>query len=236
MSDRKKSLFRKGMHDGIPIGLGYLAVAFTLGISAGNDGMNFAEAGLMSLLMHASAGEFAAMTVIAADAGLFEMIFTTIIVNMRYMLMSCALSQKLDKKTKLIHRFFIAHFVTDELFGISMALDEPLKPAYYYGAVLIASPGWVLGTIAGTIVGNVLPASVSACLSIALYGMFIAIVVPPAKKNRTILALVVISMLLSTVCTFVPFVRELSSGTRIIILTVLISAVAAIVRPVEVSA
>ncbi len=229
----RKKKFLKGLRDGLPIGLGYFAVAFTLGITAGNSGMNWFQAGLMSALMVASAGEFAAMTVIATGGSLLEMAITTVIVNMRYLLMSCALSQKINRKRSFAHRFFISQFVTDELFGIAMAEENSFEPEYYYGGALMSAPLWTLGTILGCAVGNILPAAISACLGIALYGMFIAIVIPPARKSRVIFMVVAVSMLLSTAFEYIPFVKNLSSGNKIIILTVLIAAAAAIIKPVD---
>lgn len=229
----RKKEFRRGLRDGIPIGLGYFAVAFSLGISAGNAGISPFQAGLMSFLMHASAGEFAAITVIGTGAGLLEMAVTTLIVNMRYLLMSCALSQKIDRKRSFSHRFLISHFVTDELFGIAMAREGAFAPEYYYGGALVASLGWVSGTVLGALVGNVLPEAISGCLTIALYGMFIAIVLPPAKRSRTLLVVVLSSMLASALFTYLPVVKRLSSGNRIIILTVVIAALAALIKPID---
>jgi len=232
IKQKRKKLFLKGMRDGVPIGMGYFAVAFTLGITARNAGMNWFQAGLMSALMTASAGEFAALTVIASSGALFEMVLTTIIVNMRYMLMSCALSQKINRERSFAHRFVISHFVTDEFFGIAMNTEGSFEPEYYYGAAIVGWPCWIAGTALGCAVGNILPASISACLGIALYGMFIAIVIPPARKNATIFGVVLISMLSSLAVEYIPLVKNLSSGNKIIILTVLISAIAALVRPV----
>lgn len=233
MTSHNKKMFKLGLKHGVPIGLGYFAVAFTLGLSAGNIGFNPFTAGLMSLLMHASAGQFAAMNVISAGSGYIEMAVTTVIINLRYFLMSCSLSQKLKKDTAVGHRFLISHFITDELFGISIALDEPLVPAYYYGAALVASPGWVFGTALGCLLGNVLPGTIAACLSIALYGMFLAIVIPPAKKNHFLMGVVIISMLVSAAFTVLPVVKKMSSSTQVIVLTIVISAIAAIVKPIN---
>ncbi len=228
-----KKEFKHGLHDGIPIGLGYFAVAFTLGIAAGNAGMTWFQSGLMSALMVASAGEFGAITVIAAEGTLIEMAVTTAIINMRYILMSCALGPKIDKERGFFHRFILAHFVTDELFAINMSHASRVIPEYYYGAILTSAPAWVVGTALGCAVGNVVPEWVGACLGISLYGMFIAIIVPPAKRDKTLLMVVLAAIALSTLFDTVPGLNSLSSGNRIIIITVVVAAAAALLKPVK---
>ncbi len=234
---KKSTFFIKGMRDGIPIGMGYLAVAFTLGISAKNAGLTAFQAAVMSITMHASAGEFAAITMIATNASILEMIFTEVIVNLRYILLSCSLSQKLDIKMPFFHRFFLAFDMTDEVFGVSMASAElnggKLHPYYTYGAMSVASPGWVVGTFLGVALGNILPGQVLNALSVALYGMFIAIIIPPAKKSKVILGLIVVTMLASSLFTVLPGIKELSSGIRIIILTLLIAGGGALLFPIK---
>ena len=184
-----KKIFREGMRDGLPIGLGYLAVSFSLGITARNIGLTPFQGFLVSLLNNASAGEYAGFTVMAADAAYIEIIFITFITNIRYLLMSCALSQRFSPDTPLIHRFFIGYDVTDELFGITIARKGYLNPCYTYGAMLLAIPGWSIGTAIGVMAGNILPARIVGALSVALFGMFIAIIIPPAKKNPINVAL-----------------------------------------------
>ncbi len=228
-----KRWFLKGMHDGIPISTGYFAVALTLGIAAGNAGLTALEATVMSLTMHASAGQFAAMELIASGAGYLEMVMTEIVVNLRYMLMSCALSQKIRRDIPFIHRFFVAYDVTDEIFGISSAVEGKLNPFYTYGAMAVASPGWAGGTCVGAILGNVLPDRLLSAMSLALYGMFIAIVVPPARKNRVLAGLVLVSLAVSGIFTWLPVIGQLSPGFRIMILTVVLAGAAAMLFPVE---
>ena len=232
-----KKWFLKGMRHGVPIGLGYFAVAFTLGITAKNVGLTPIQSALMSFTMHASAGEFAVLTVIAAGSGYLEMAITQLVINLRYLLMSCALSQKVSEKLWYPHRFFVSYFITDEIFGISSTVDGYLNPWYSYGAACVASPGWVLGTFLGAVVGNILPANVASAMNVALYGMFLAIIIPPARKNKVIAVIVVASMVASTLLTFladaIAEVVTLSSGMRILILTVLIAGIAAYVHPVE---
>jgi len=228
-----KKWFLKGMRHGVPIGLGYFAVAFTLGITAKNIGMTPLQSAFMSFTMHASAGEFAAMTVIAAGSGYVEMAITQLVINLRYLLMSCALSQKVSEKMPFAHRFFISYYITDEIFGISSTVDGHLNPWYTYGAASVASPGWVLGTLLGAVVGNILPANVASAMNVALYGMFLAIIIPPARKHKVIAIIVAVSMVASTVFTLLAKYIPLSSGMRILILTVVIAGVAAYVHPIE---
>ena len=225
--------FFKGMRDGVPIALGYFAVAFTLGITAGKAGMNALQSSLMSALMLASAGEFAAISMIGSGAGVMEMIVTTVVINMRYLLMSSALSQKVQQNRPFFHRIFMSYAVTDEIFGISMTVPGKLNPFYQYGAASVAAPGWILGTFLGTMVGMILPAPVMSAMSVAIYGMFLAVVIPPARKNKIIAAVVVISMSVSLLFQSIPGLKNISSGFQIILLTVLISAAAAILFPVQ---
>lgn len=219
--------YKKGLHDGIPIALGYFAVAFTLGITAKNIGMTPIQAAVSSMLLHASAGQYAAMTVIASGTGYLEMVMTTLIVNLRYLLMSCALSQKAGSEMKLGHRMVVSYYITDEIFGIASAVEGKLNPFYNYGAATLAGPGWTLGTFLGALLGAALPARLGSALGIALYGMFIAIIIPPAKKSKIICGIVVVSMFCSYLFSRLPVLKEISEGFKIIILTVVIAGFAA---------
>ncbi|MBQ9120518.1 MAG: AzlC family ABC transporter permease [Lachnospiraceae bacterium] len=232
-TQENKKWFLAGMRHGVPIGLGYFAVAFTLGITAKSIGLTPLQAALMSFTMHASAGEFAAMTVIAAGSGYLDMAITQLVINLRYLLMSCALSQKVSERVRFPHRFFISYFITDEIFGISSTVPGELNPWYTYGAACVASPGWVLGTFLGAVVGNILPANVASAMNVALYGMFLAIIIPPARKNKVIAVIVLVSMLASSIFTLLADIIPLSSGMRILVLTVVIAGIAAYVHPVE---
>ena len=224
--------YKKGLCDGIPIALGYFAVAFTLGITAKNAGLTAFEAFLAAALTNASAGGYAGFSLISENASYIEMALTQLVVNARYLLMACALSQKLSPKTSTLHRSLIAFDVTDEIFGISVAVDGELNPFYNYGAMTVAIPGWALGTFFGVIMGNILPLSLVSALSVGLYGMFLAIIIPPARKNKIIAGLVVISMISSLIFKVMPLLSGISEGLRVIILTVAISLAAAIFFPV----
>lgn len=228
-----KSCFVKGFRDGIPISLGYFAVSFSLGIAARSAGFTAFQALLMSLFNNASAGEFAAFTLIGAGAGYLEVALMTLVTNARYLLMSCALSQKLDESVPLLPRMLIGFDVTDEIFGVSISYPGKLNPWYSYGVILIALPGWTLGTYFGVLMGNALPVRLVSALSVALYGMFIAVFMPPARKNHVIAGLVVASMVLSWLLTTVELFHFMSSGARVIFLTVAISAFAAWRFPVR---
>ena len=229
----RRQWFAKGIRDGVPIALGYLAVSLTIGISARNAGLTAFQATLASLLNNASAGEFIGFTLIAAQASYLEVFLMEAVANARYLLMSCALSQKLRPETPLWHRLLIGFEVTDEVFGISIAVPGKLEPFYTFGAMTMAIPGWAAGTCLGVILGNILPANIVSALSVSLYGMFIAIFVPPARKNKVIAALVIISFVASYLFTELPCFAGLSSGVKIIILTLAISLGAAILFPVK---
>lgn len=231
--ERNRTWFLKGMKDGIPIALGYFAVAFALGIAAKKAGMTAMQAGIMSITMLASAGQYGAITVIAGGGGYLQMAITTLIVNLRYLLMSCALSQKVDPNLGLRHRFLLSYPVTDEIFGIAMATPGRLNPFYNYGAAAVAAPGWTMGAFLGATAGAILPQRVENALSVALYGMFLAIIIPAGKKNRTVAGIVAISMLSSFLFTKMPVLGDISSGMQIILLTVLISGAAAVFFPVK---
>lgn len=231
--DSHHDTIRQGFRDGIPIGLGYLAVSFTLGITARNAGLNWFQGFITSALINASAGEYAGFTAIRDGAGILSLILVTIVANARYFLMACALSQRLDPKMRLGHRMGMGFYLTDEIFGITIARKGYADPFYTYGAAMIASPCWALGTALGIIVGNILPANFVSALSVALYGMFIAVITPAARKDKVVAILIAISFALSFTCSKLPFLADMAEGTRVIILTVVIAAVAAIVRPIK---
>lgn len=229
----RKAVWRKGVQDGIPIGLGYFAVSFAFGIMAKDAGMTVFQAGLISFTNLTSAGQFAAIGLITGGATYAEMALTQLIINLRYCLMSCALSQKWDPKVPFFHRLIVAHSVTDEVFGVSILRDGYLNPWYNYGVMSMSIPGWVGGTVIGALCGAILPDSLTSALGIAIYGMFLAIVLPPAKKDRATAAVVIGAMIFSTVFQMTPVLKEVSSGFQIIIITLLVAGVAAVIKPVE---
>lgn len=223
--------FRDGMKNGIPIGLGYLAVSFSLGIMAKKAGLTPFQGLLASFLCNASAGEYAGFSIIAAGATYLEMALAIFIANARYLLMSCAFVQRFSPKTSIFHRLIMAFDITDEVFAISIARPGFLNPYYTYGAMTTTMPLWAIGTALGVMAGNMLPIRLVSAFSVALYGMFLAVIIPPARKDKIIAGLIVICFVLSFLSCYIPFVKEMSDGTKTIVLTVLISAVAAIIFP-----
>lgn len=221
------------MKDGLPIGTAYFAVAFSLGISASSAGLTAFQGFMASLLTAASAGQYAGFAVIAEHGPYIEMVLMTVVASARYLLMSCALSQRLSEDLPLGHRVGLAFYLTDEIFGITIARPGMVNPVYTYGADLVAAPLWAAGTALGIVLGNVLPLRLVSALSVALYGMFLAIVIPPAREDKTVLGVVAVSFAASWLFGVIPGVSALSAGSRIIILTVLISAAAAAFFPVE---
>ena len=207
----RRSVFMAGVHDGVPIALGYFVVAFTLGILAKTAGL----------------------TVIAAQAPYLEIAVLTLVANARYFLMAAALTQRFAPETSLLHRLAVSFGVTDEIFGITVARGGALNPYYNYGAMAISVPAWAAGTSAGILAGGILPAAVVSALSVALYGMFVWVVLPAAKKSRPIGGMVLASCVLSLAATYAPVTSELSGGTRTILLTLLIAGVGAALFPID---
>lgn len=228
-----KGSFQRGLKDGVPIGLGYFAVSFTFGIMAVGAGLRTGDAVLISLTNLTSAGQFAGIGIIAAGGSYWEMALTQLIINLRYCLMSFSLAQKLERGVPQWHRYVVAFGVTDEIFGVSAVQKGRLSPWYNYGAMCVAIPGWTLGTLAGAVSGNLLPAFLVSALSVAIYGMFLAVIIPPAKTNRAVLLVVIAAMAVSSLFAAVPFLKQVSSGFVIIITTILVAGAATWLFPVK---
>lgn len=220
------------MSHGIPICLGYLSVSFGFGILAvSKAGLSVFEASVISASNLTSAGQKAGIDVIAAGGTIIEMILLQLTINIRYSLMALSLSQKLDKRFTTPHRLMASYGITDEIFAVCSAQKTPLTPAYMYGMILIAAVGWITGTALGAAAGELLPVSVSKAMEIVLYGMFIAIIIPPAKKQHSVLFVIAIAAALSVVFRYcLPMVSE---GFAIIISAVTASAAAALIFPVK---
>ncbi len=228
---RNGASFRRGLMHGIPIALGYLSVSFGFGILAVKSGLSVTEASMISLLNLTSAGQAAGVGVMAHGGSLAEMALVQLTINIRYALMALSLSQKLDKRFTLPHRMLAAYGITDEIFGVCAAQEEPLVPVYMYGMTLIAATGWVTGTFLGAFAGALLPPPVTAALGIVLYGMFLAIIVPPAKKQRSILCVVLAAAAMSVVCKYLlPMISE---GFAVIICAAAASVLGALLFPRE---
>nr|WP_302596825.1 AzlC family ABC transporter permease [uncultured Cellulosilyticum sp.] len=230
---KKSSNFKQGVKHGIPICLGYFAVSFAFGMLAKEKGLTAFQAVILSITNVTSAGQFAGINLMAASATYYEVICTQIVLNLRYALMSCSLSQKLESNTGLGHRLLVSYGVTDEIFGVSVCKDGKLSPYYSYGLIVISVLGWTMGTLLGVISGEFLPASISSALGIALYGMFLAIIIPPAKINKVVCGVVISAMVGSVLFSILPYLKEISFGFRIIILTLIIAGIAAWLFPVD---
>lgn len=229
----KRQWFLRGMRAGIPISMGYFAVSIALGIAAKRAGIPSLIAALTSLLSNASAGEYAGFTLIAAHAAYIEVIFMQAVVNARYLLMSASLSQKLDERVRLWERLLLGFTVTDEIFGVSVAVPGRLDPCFTYGCFVVSTLGWTGGTLFGAVLGEILPLRLVSALGVGLYGMFISVFLPASKKNKVVAGTVVIGFALSFAFATLPYLRQLSEGLRVILLTVVISLGAAILFPVK---
>ena len=225
--------YLNGFKKGIPICLGYISVSFTFGIMVVNSGLPVWMALFISMTNLTSSGQFAGTNLILAGAGYFEITLATFIINIRYMLMSLSLSQKIDKNTKTRDKLIFSFGITDEVFAVASTEENNVNTPYMYGLVTMPYIGWSLGTLLGAIASNLLPDSLSGAMGIALYGMFIAIIIPPARQNRLLAGLIVVSMLLSLIFATAPILSSIPSGTSILILTIVISAAAAILFPIK---
>ena len=225
--------FKKGVRDGIPIGLGYFAVSFTFGMMSVAGGLRIIDAVLISFTNLTSAGQFAGLDIIIAGGTYLEMALTQLIINLRYMLMSFSLSQKLVRDEPAVLHLGVAFGITDEIFGVSASQPGRISSFYSFGAMSMGIPGWTLGTLAGAISGNLLPAFVLNALSVAIYGMFLAIIIPASKHDRRVLGAVAAAMAMSTLFTVAPVLKNISSGFSIIIITLLVAGTAAFVAPIE---
>ena len=225
--------YRTGVNRGLPVGVGYFSVSFGFGAMAAAQGIRALDATLISMTNLTSAGQFAGLTVIAAGATILEMILTQLVINSRYALMSLALGPRFGPSVGTGKRLLAAFFNTDEVFALGMAREGALTPSYFIGAGVVAALGWTSGTAMGALAGSVLPLGVRAALGVMLYGMFIAIVVPQARKEKPILLGVVLALVFSCLFTWVPVLKEISAGLAIVICTVAAAAICAVLCPVE---
>ncbi len=235
MKKEKNITFRpeylKGFKDGFPIGLGYLSVSFAFGIMAVAKGLPPVAAILISMTCLTSAGQVAGVESIAALGGFAEIAAAQLIINLRYSLMSLSLSQKLCKKYGMLHRLVTSFGITDEVFAVASARAGEVTPPYMYGLITLPYIMWASGTALGALLGNILPEIVKSALGIAIYGMFIAIVIPQAKRFRGVLAVSLIAAALSCVIRFVPIFSGITSGFSVIICTVIAAAAGALLFP-----
>ena len=225
--------FKKGLLDGIPICLGYLSVSFAFGIFSVSNGLTPWETMLISMTCVTSAGQLAAVPIIAGAGSLLELAISQLVINIRYALMSVSLSQKLDNKVTTLDRFLISFVNTDEVFAVASSQDGALGKRYLYGLILTPWLGWTGGTILGALAGNILPAIVTSSLGVAIYGMFIAIIVPEMKQSRPTALCVIIAAALSCLFFFVPVLQSIPTGTTIIICACVASIIMAVAAPIE---
>ena len=222
-----------GVRRGMPVGMGYLSVSFGFGALCASQGIRVLPAAIISASNVTSAGQFAGLTLILAAAGLWEVILTQLIINSRYALMSLALSQRMGEKIGFFPRLFIAFMNTDEIFALAMSRKEPLTVPFLLGLGLLPFIGWTGGTILGALAGSVLPESIRTALGVMLYSMFVAIVIPPAKREKPVMAAVLLALVCSSCLDWVPFLQSISAGIAIVISTGVAAGIAAIRFPIQ---
>ncbi len=229
----KNKDFANGLKDGIPIALGYYSVSMAFGLTAAMLGFPVWSAVLVSLTNVTSAGQAAAIQIMAQCGKLLEIAITTLIINMRYFLMSLSVSQKADSSMSVLKRLAVSFGITDEIFAVSMQRKKPLTASYMAGLILLPVIGWTSGTFTGAVATNFLPDEVSAAMGIALYGMFIAIIVPPSRDSKNVMLTVIMAVAASVLFSYAPLLKSISSGWATIIITVIVSSLAATFMPVK---
>lgn len=221
--------FKKGIMDGIPIALGYLSVSFTFGMMAVSYGLDVWFAVMISLLNLTSAGQFSGLTLMIEQASLLELALSQLIINLRYALMSLSLTQKVEAKTSSAHRTLMSFAITDEIFAMAASQPGKVGSSYFYGLMTLPIVGWTLGTLLGAVAYSLLPQSIQVALGIAIYGMFIAIIIPPARKERSVLFVVIVGAITSCVLTWL----KISSGFAVIICAIIAAGLGAICFPIK---
>lgn len=232
MSHTSPYRYFDGLRDGLPIGLGYLSVSFGFGITAVGEGLRFLEALIISMTNLTSAGQVAGVTVIVAAGTILEMILTQFVINLRYSLMGITLTQRLDKRCTTPHRLLMSFGLTDEIFAVAASKPYPVGPSYFYGLMTLPYIGWAGGTLLGALAGQILPESIRVAMGIMIYAMFVAIILPPMKKDHGVLGAVLIAALLSCAVAYLPFLSWISEGFSIIICAIVAAVVMAILRPI----
>ena len=222
-----KNNYRAGLKTGLPVGIGYFSVSFGFGAMAAAQGIRALDAALISVTNLTSAGQFAGLTLILASAGLWEMVLTQLVINSRYALMSLALSQRMGKEIGILQRMLIAYINTDEIFALAMAEKNPLTTSFMMGLGTLPMIGWTFGTLFGALAGSVLPVSIRTALGVMLYGMFVAIVIPPARKEQPVFYTMMLALVFSCLFTWLPGLKHVSAGISIVICTVAAAAICA---------
>ena len=224
--------YTRGVRTGIPVGVGYFSVSFGFGAMAAAQGIKALDATLISVSNLTSAGQFAGLTLMVAGATLWEVILTQLVINSRYALMSLALSQRMGNRIGILPRFLIAFFNTDEIFALAMAEKQPLTVPFLLGLGLTPILGWTAGTLCGASAGSVLPLSVRTALGVMLYGMFVAIVVPPAKQEKPVLFVCLLALCFSCCFRWLPLLKQVSAGIAIVVCTVVAAGICAWLFPI----
>ena len=225
--------FTKGIRDGIPIALGYFSVSIAFGLMAVEAGCTWVEAMLISLTNLTSAGQFAGVTVLAHMGTYIEMALTQLVINSRYALMGISLSQKVNARFKGLWRVILGFAITEEIFAVAIGQEGEISRRYFAGLAIVPIIGWTSGTIVGAVLGNIMPEIITSALGVALYGMFIAVVVPKAHENIHVLAVVIIAVAISVALRYIPVFSGISAGFAIIICAVIASAAGAVFFPVK---
>ena len=226
-----RSDYLKGMYHGLPIGLGYLSVSFGFGITAVNAGLSVLEAVGISLTNLTSAGQVAGVAIIAAAGTLIEMIITQLVINIRYSLMAISLSQKVDGSFNTLQRLIVSFGITDEIYAVAIAQPNKINATYMKGLILTPMIGWVSGTLLGAVAGNILPQTITSAMGIMLYGMFIAIVVPPTKKQHSIILALLLAVTVNVILYYC--LPVINSGFAVVISALVASVVTALLFPVK---
>lgn len=225
--------WKQGIKDGIPIALGYLSVSFTFGLMAAEAGVSWWQAVIISAANLTSAGQFAGLDIMIAGGTCIEMALTQLVINLRYALMSLSLSQKLDKKFGTGSRLVLGFFMTDEIFGVAASRKRKVSRSYFLGLGILPMAGWTLGTLGGAVLGVILPPIVQSALGVAIYGMFLAIIIPQARDDMRYLKVIVIAAVLACAFHYLPGLKRISSGFAIILCSVVAAAVGAWLYPLE---
>ncbi len=231
--EEKMNQFLQGIKDGSAIGIGYLSVSFTFGLAAISSGLCWWEALLISMMNLTSAGQFAGITIMASAGSYIEMAISQFVINLRYALMSISLSQKVDSQFQIGKKMILGFANTDEIFAVAMSREGEVSSSYFFGLAVLPYLGWTFGTLIGAVCGNVLPKNIGEALGLAIYGMFIAIVVPAMKRDNHILKMVILAVILSCCIYYIPIFHNISEGFSIIICAVVASLVGAACFPIE---
>lgn len=231
--ERSRLTFRKGLRDGLPICLGYLSVAFTFGMLVAQGGFPPWVAVLISMTCFTGTGQFAGIALIVSGGMYLEMLVTTFVINVRYLLMSLSLSQKIEKRMSGLQRALLSFGNTDEIFAVAMQQEGKVGARYLSGLILTPYLGWTLGTLLGATVTGFLPLALRSALGIAIYGMFISIIIPPARKLKSVAVVLLIAVAISCLFYWTPVLNRLSNGWVVIICAVTASAFGAWKFPVK---